>query len=192
MENEISTWVAIVTSILTLVVGGGWFQEYQKGKKAKREANERLVVDYLRPIITLLKVNEGIHGELYQNNLEQGWGILESYLIKIRRDGIKPHALMRERIHTAVQNNDTIVTLLNKYAAYTIITPELRSETERFRDHAIRYSNRWKALFEVYETKAELPVAAPFPKGFPKAVEGEVSARLLPTGAYNAKQPTAN
>lgn len=178
MESEISSWVAIVTSVLTLTFGGGWFQEYQKGKKAKREANERLVVECLQPINTRLQVNEEIHQELYQSYLEPGWGILESYLSKIRRDGIKPHALMRERIDTVVQNNDTIVTCLEVYAAHTR-TPEFPSEAKKFQDHAIRYRDRWKALFEVYETKAELPIATPFPKGFPKAVEGELTARRL-------------
>ena len=105
---------------------------------------------------------------------------MESYLIKLRRDGrdgVAKHALMKKRIDTMVQNNETVVTLLTKYAAY-IKTDKFRSEAEKFRDHAIRYSDRWKSLIEVFAANGEFPTDAPvFPAEFPKAVQDEISIR---------------
>lgn len=176
--TSISTWVAIVCSILGLLVGGGWYQERQKNVRAEADANQRLVAEYLQPIATLLSDNDVIFRELRsQPYAEPGWGILESYLIKIRRDGVPKHALMKRRIDTLVSNNETIVTLLSKYAAYAR-TPLFQSEATKFRDHAIRYNDRWKSLLEVYAAKGDFPTAAPvFPETFPAAVQAELEAR---------------
>jgi hypothetical protein len=176
--QRVSTWITVITSVATLALGGGWYQEHQENERAQLEANQRLVAEYLQPVATLLEDNEVIFKELRAPPyVEPGWGILESYLIKIRRDGVAKHALMKKRIDTLVANNDTIITLLNKYAAY-VKTPEFRAESAKFRDHAIRYSDRWKSLLEVYASKGEFPTAAPvFPAEFPAAVQLELRAR---------------
>ena len=178
--SRVSTWVAIVTSILSLLVGSGWYQEYQKNQRMQLEANEKLIVEYLQPIATYLKDNESIFQELRAPPyVEPGWGILESYLIKIRRDGVPKNALMKKRIDTLVQNDETIVTLLTKYAAY-IENDSFRVQAEKFRDHAIRYSDRWKSLLEVYASKGDFPTAAPvFPTEFPQAVQDEINTRKV-------------
>jgi hypothetical protein len=176
--NSISTLVGIFLSIVGLVFGSGWYQEHQKNLRAEIEANERLIVEYLKPIATLLEDNEGLFRELRASPYsERGWGILESFLIKIRRDGVSTHALMRERIQRLVSNNDTIITLLNRYGAYTK-TPQFQMEAAKFRDHAIRYSDRWKSLLEIYASNGVFPTAAPvFPDQFPAAVHAEIAAR---------------
>jgi hypothetical protein len=38
-----------------------------------------------------------------------------------------------------------MITLLTKYAAY-VKTEAFRVQSERFRDHAIRYRDRWQSL----------------------------------------------
>jgi hypothetical protein len=178
LENRISTWVAIGTSLLTLSIGGGWYQEYQKNQRARQEANERLMAEDLRPIATHLGVNEKIFSELRSEPYSQpGWGILESYLIKIQRDGVPLHALMKKRIDTLVDNNTRIITLLTKYSGY-VKTPEFKEEADKFLDHAVRYNDRWKTLLEVFAAQAAFPADAPvFPAGFPAAVETEIKAR---------------
>lgn len=178
--KTVSTWVAIAASVLSLLIGGGWYQEYQKNQRTLVEANDRLIIEYLQPIATLLTDNESIFRELRSEPYsESGWGILESYLIKIQRDGVPKHALMKKRIDTLVQNNEAMITLLTKYAAHVKIEA-FRVQSERFRDHAIRYRDRWQSLLEVFASKGEFPTAAPvFPVDFPKAVQSEISARKL-------------
>lgn len=176
--TNISTWIAILCSVLSLAIGGGWYQERQKNLRADVEANQRLVVEYLQPVATLLADNEVIFKELRSAPyVEPGWGILESYLIKIRRDGVPKHALMKKRIETLVANNETIITLLSKYAAYAK-TPIFESESAKFRDHGIRYNDRWKSLLEVYAANGDFPTDAPvFPEGFSSAVQAELATR---------------
>lgn len=176
--NSISTWVAICCSVISLGFGSGWYQEQQRNQRAEMEASQRLVVEYLQPIATLLGDNEIIFRELRAFPYsEPGWGILESFLVKIRRDGVSKHALMKERIETLVSNNETIITLLSKYAAYTK-TSRFQAEAARFRDHAIRYNDRWRSLLEVYASNGEFPTAAPvFPDQFPAAVQAEIAER---------------
>lgn len=176
--SSISTWVVIACSVISLIFGGGWYQERQKTQRAEIEANQRLVVDYLQPIATLLADNEVIYKELRAAPyVEPGWGILESYLMKIRRDGISKHALMKKRIESLISNNEAILTYLGNYAGYTK-TADFRTEAAKFRDHAIRYNDRWKSLLEVFAANGEFPTAAPvFPAAFPAAVQAELASR---------------
>jgi hypothetical protein len=76
-----------------------------------------------------------------------------------------------------VQNNQTILMLLLKYSG-DVKTNEFRVQSEKFRDHAIRYNDRWRSLIEVYSSKGDFPTAAPaFPTDFPSAVQIEIAAR---------------
>ena len=59
--TRLTGYTAIICSLLTLVGGGGWYQEHQKTLKAEAEAKQRvveadqlLVVEYLQPIADLL------------------------------------------------------------------------------------------------------------------------------------------
>lgn len=163
------------TSILALVGGSGWYQEYNKNMKEAQAANERLIIDSLAPIDSLLQSNKEIHRELSSDEYsEPNWGILESYLIKIRRDGVKPHSLMKQRIDTLVKNNQAIITLLQKYTGYAK-TEAFKTQSRNFINHATLYNDRWASLIEVYESKADFPTAAPvFPAEFPVALQLEI------------------
>ena len=177
MLDSLSKWIAIVTSILALAGGTGWYSEHVKSQREAQEARERIIVDTLAPIELLLQTNEGIFKELRSSEYtESGWGIQESYLLKIRRDGTKKNSLMKQRIDTLVKNNQSIITLLQKYAGYTR-TPDFRRESQAFVDHASLYNDRWNSLIEIFESGGNFPTGAPvFPEGFPPALRAEIHA----------------
>lgn len=176
-KGKLATWLPIILAALTLIVGGGWFQECNKTRKAEKDANSRLVAEYLGyTISTLLKDNKVIYDELRKDYLEPGKDVLESYLAKIRRDGINPHSLMRQRINTMVENNNKVVVLLGNYESY-VINSRLREEAAKFRNHAIRYKDRWNAIPDLQAVNGELPIAMAFPQDFPQSVEEEINRR---------------
>jgi len=178
--SKISTFFAVLSLIFavsTMVGGGGWYQQYQAHQDAIKKENERRVADFLKPMLTYLDDNKAIYDQLQQPRYkETGWGILESYLIKIRRDGVDKHALMKGRIDSLVENNSAVIALLRQYEGYTR-SPDLSRTAKAFRNHAIRYRDRWRSLLQVYESQAEFPTAAPsFPKEFPRAIKDEINS----------------
>jgi hypothetical protein len=195
--RRVSTWVTVGTSILTLILGGGWLQESQKNQRLRVERNDRLRTEYLEQIGSLVDANKTIFSDLRSSPqfVEPGWGILEAYLAKIRRDGALKHSEMAERINDLVGNNEKIIALLDSYYGH-IQTPEFRTQTAAFRDHALRYRDRWRALSkfavamknckgdrgESDECKFEFDTAVPtFPEQFPKALESEIALRKDPS-----------
>jgi len=109
-------WTALVT-VISVVGGTGWIQFFlEKRDSAKRE-RERVVFEYLQPIQRYLEDNAAIFTELKGPRYsEPGMrGILETYLLRIRRDGVSAHPIMRERITTLVKNNNQVVALLQSY-----------------------------------------------------------------------------
>jgi len=177
MLDKVSTWVAIVTSILALVVGGGWYQEYVKGQREEIEARQRLITDTLAPVQSFLESNTAIFKELKTDRYtEPGWGIQESYLIKIRRDGVAKNSLMKQRVDTLVKNNQSMIALLQKYSGY-VRTEEFRASSRAFIDHATLYNDRWNSLLEIFQSGGDFPTAAPvFPEQFPSALQAEIAA----------------
>jgi hypothetical protein len=62
---------------------------------------------------TLLKENQTLLRELHAEPFtEKDSGILESYLAKIRRDGVPKHADMKQRLDQLAENNTAMVTLI--------------------------------------------------------------------------------
>lgn len=191
-ETRAAVWVPILLSVV-ISIGSliGWLSERHdqserqindlKAAEAKEEAarvseNQRLIDDYLLKVQTILGKNKVISAELRAEYLEPGWGILESYVIKARRDGHDKHVLMYKRISRLVQQNSEILSLLDSYIPHAI-TPEFKKQTEEFTDHAQRYIDRWEAVPTVVETKQQLPVAKVFPSKFSVALQNEINAR---------------
>lgn len=179
--SRLTSIIAIFTSVLSLVVGGGWYQEYQKNKSAQMQANEQLVSDVLQPISSLLSENRAIYDELTTAPyVEPGWGILDSYLIKIRRDpktGVKKNVYMKSRIDRLVKNNAEVLALLKRYLGKEK-TANFRALAQAFRDHATRYESRWQSLIEIYQSDGYFPTAEPvFPTEFSQAVKNEIGER---------------
>ena len=61
----------------------------------------------------MLEENQTLLKELQADPFtEKDSGILESYLAKIRRDGVAKHADMKQRLDQLAENNTAIVTLI--------------------------------------------------------------------------------
>jgi hypothetical protein len=72
-----------------VVAAGFWHHDNQ----ALSELHTQVVTSELRPIATLLREDQTIIKELeVEPFTEKDSGILESYLAKIRRDGVPKHA----------------------------------------------------------------------------------------------------
>lgn len=174
--NKPNPWILVVVAVLTLVAGGGWGKYYFETQDAITEYNKTLITNYLSPIQTLLNDNKSVHEELYNSYLILGWGILESYVEKVKIDGFESHALMKARIRTLDKNNDEIILLIKQYSGH-ILVDEFSEQSKKFRNHAIAWSDRLDAIAEVIKTGKQFPVAEPFPKNFPEALRKEIEAR---------------
>ena len=86
-KSKLAIWIPIVISALTLVAGSGWVKNYIDMRESRKKENERLAVQYLAPIQTRLDLNSSIKKRIYEQYREEGWGILESYVIKGRGRG---------------------------------------------------------------------------------------------------------
>ena len=108
--------------------------------------------------------------------MEKDSGVLESYLAKIRRDGVAKHADMKQRLDTLAENNTAILTLIKAYtphgkaAAFT-------SEGDKFRNYASAWRDRWNSLMELFMAGGNYAASGvPFPNGLAAAVDAEIAA----------------
>lgn len=180
-----ATWLPILLSV-AVAVGSlvGWvYERHSQSEKLRNEQvaaqakeNQRLTNEYLFKLHATLVSNKGLSDELNADYSEPGWGILESYVIRARRDGHGEHVLMYQRINRLVRQNAEILSLLGGYLPHAI-TPEFKTQAEAFTDHAQRYIDRWEVVPKVVETRQMLPMAKVFPPDFPAAVQGEIDAR---------------
>lgn len=102
-----------VASATGLSAVAAWYQ----ASAALRESHAQVIRDELQPIATRLTEDQEILEELQTEPFtEKNSGILESYLAKIRRDGVAKYADLKQRLDTLVENNTAIVTLIEAYA----------------------------------------------------------------------------
>jgi hypothetical protein len=184
-NTKAAVWLPIIVSVSVAVGGGiGWLYERVTQDRRQQEErihaaakeNERLVNEYLVRIQVALDETKVISDELYASYLEPRWGIMESYVIKARREGHDKNALMFRRISRLVHRNGQILSLLEGYHPY-ILSEEFKKQSAEFRDHAQRYIDRWEAVPQIVVTKEQLPVAKAFPSEFPAAVQREIEVR---------------
>ncbi len=184
-KTKVAVWLPIIVAAFVAIgSGAGWLYEkhvqnerqHEERTQAAAKENERLINEYLLRIQVALEKTKVISDEINASYLEPGWGILESYVIKARRDGHDKHALMYQRISRLVQHNGEILSLLDGYQPY-ILTIEFKKQSAEFRDHAQRYIDRWEVVPKIVVTKQQLPVAKVFPREFPVAVQHEIEAR---------------
>lgn len=203
-KSRPAVWIPIGVAILTVLGGTGWLQFFiarsdkqraaedaknalaQSEAASSRAAHERWITDHLRPMTIALNDTKVAHDDMYRNDLVEGWGILESYVKKVQKDGYKKHALMRKRIEFVVRANEKVITLLDGYLPHAL-TDGFRVQAAEFRDHALRYSDRWAAVPDVIGTKEQLPVAKPFPTEFPAQVAAEIEAQRRSESSPTAK-----
>jgi long-subunit fatty acid transport protein len=172
MSNKTVGVLLVVALIAALAAAGYWYHESQSLELTRTG----LVMAELQPIAALVKENQALLQDLQREPFsEKGSGILESYLVKIRRDGVAMHADVKQRLDTLAENNVAIVTLLKVYAphAKTAFTPE----ADKFRNYASAWRDRWNSVMELFMAGGNYAAAGvPFPSGFPAAVEAEIAA----------------
>lgn len=170
-------WIKIIISCLTFFAGSGWFKYYLELRNKKKSENKRLLNDYLIQVKRRLDSNLVIKNRIYSRYREGNWGILESYIVKVKNGKEKRNIiLMAKEIATLEQNNSEIIKLLNEYSGYALL-PEFNEAAAKYIDHALHWVNRASALSEVVETGEQLPYAEPFPEDFSKALEKEIEKR---------------
>jgi long-subunit fatty acid transport protein len=172
MNNKI-VWF-FVSAIVALVAAAALgFREHA----ALDASRAQLVVAELQPMAALLQENGAIMNELGSERFkENDSGILESYLVKVRRDGVPKHADMKQRLDTLAENNTAIVTLIKAYAPHAK-TGTFTVEADKFRNYASAWRDRWNSVMELFMAGGNYAVSeTPFPLGLPPAVQAEIAA----------------
>jgi hypothetical protein len=162
--------VALITAIAAL---GAWHQ----AQEAFEEAREQVISGELQPIAAMLRENLALITELQAEPFtEQDSGILESYLAKIRRDGVPKHADMKQKLDQLAENNTAIVTLIKAYGPHSK-SPSFTTEADKFRNYASVWRDRWNSVMELFMAGGNYARSSvPFPKDFPASVDMEIAA----------------
>jgi hypothetical protein len=148
-------------------------------RQALDAAQMQIISSGLQPIATLLKENQALTEDLLSEKFkENDFGIFESYLAKIRRDGVPKHADMKQRLDALAENNTAIVTLIKAYAPYAK-TSAFTSEADKFRTFTSASRDRWNSVLELFMAGGNYAASeVPSPHAFPDAVQTEIISRL--------------
>jgi hypothetical protein len=165
--------VALIVAVATLGAAVCW----TIGSAALGKQHAQYAANVLRPMATLLNQDQQVVSELQEAPfIENGSDILESYLTKIRRDGVAKHANMKQLLDQLAENNVAIVTLIKVYAPLAK-TANFTSEADKFRNYASAWNDRWNSVMEIFMAGGNYPVTGiPFPAGFPATIEAEIAA----------------
>jgi hypothetical protein len=169
-----TSWILLVAApIAAVIAAGAWYHAHD----ALDQTHTQLIASELQPIATLLKANQSVIQELQSDPFtEKDSGILESYLAKIRRDGVAKHADMKQRLDTLAENNTAIVTLIKAYAPHAK-TAAFTPESDKFRNYASAWRDRWNSVMELFMAGGNYAASGvPFPKDFPTTVDAEIAA----------------
>jgi hypothetical protein len=166
--------LGLLVVAVVVAVGALGFLFYERSQM--QETRARVALSELQPIFMLLKENEAILKELQAEPFtENDSGILESYLAKIRRDGVPKHADMKQKLDTLAENNTAIVTLIKAYAPQAK-KPAFVPEANKFLYYAYAWRDRWNSVMEIFMAGGNYAAAGvPFPGGFPTAVDEEIA-----------------
>ena len=167
--------LGLLAVALVVAVGALGIMFYERS--LLQEARARAVAGELQPIATLLKEDQAILEELHGEPFaEKDLGILESYLAKIRRDGVPKHADMKQKLDVLAENNTAIVTLIKAYAP-SATKAGFVPEGDKFRNYASAWRDRWNSVMELFMAGGNYAAAGvPLPAEFPAAVEAEITA----------------
>ncbi len=165
--------LGLLVVAVVVAVGALGFMFYERSQL--QEARARVALSALQPIASLLKENQAILKELQAEPFaEKDSGILESYLAKIRRDGVPKHADMKQKLDTLAENNTAIVTLIKAYAP-SARKPAFVPEGDKFLYYAYAWRDRWNSVMELFMAGGNYAAAGvPYPAGFATAVETEI------------------
>jgi hypothetical protein len=150
---------------------------WQRETAAMESSSAQLSARLLNSMASLLQENQALLAELQAKPYgEDGNGILNSFLIKIRRDGVKNSAAMKERLDALAENDAGLVALIDAYAARAK-NPEFGRQSEEFRRYAIAWRDRWNSIMELFMSGGSYPaVEIPPPTDFLRAVQVEIAA----------------
>jgi hypothetical protein len=172
--NDKMIWVLLInvlvaTAVVTTVT---WRYEHE----AQGELRAQIVAGELQPIAALIKDNQALLQELrWEPFAEPDAGILESYLAKIRRDGVAKHADMKQRLDLLAENDTAMVALIKAYSTHTRTQP-FTTEADKFRNYASVWRDRWNSVMELFMAGGNYAVSeVPFPTAFPGAVQAEIA-----------------
>lgn len=173
LNNKLVLIVSAVALCIAAIATGAWYREVTK----VRDLGAQVRASELQPIASLLTDNQALLQELQSAPFaEKDSGIFESYLAKIRRDGVAKNADMKQRLDQLAENNTAIVTLIKAYAPRAKTTA-FKIEADKFRNYASAWRDRWNSVMELFMAGGNYPVAgAAFPAAFPGAVQAEVIA----------------
>jgi hypothetical protein len=177
MEVDVNSKTAWVLCVIALAAALVATAVCYQNRLALRELRTQVLVDELQPIAALLNENQGIIAQLEAEPfIEKGSGILESYLAKIRRDGVPKNAEMKQRLDQLAENNAAIVTLIKAYSPHAKAA-EFKSQADKFQHYAIAWRDRWNSAMELFMAGGNYPAAGiPFPNEFPRTVRAELAA----------------
>jgi hypothetical protein len=167
-------WILFMVALIAAIVAGSaWY----RATDALEQTRSQLLVGELQPISTMLKEDQALIEELQAEPFtEKNAGILESYLARIRKDGVPKHADMKQRLDQLAENNTAIVTLIKAYAPQAK-TPGFTIEADKFRNYASAWRDRWNSVMELFMAGGNYASSGvPFPKEFLAAVDAEISA----------------
>ena len=171
-----SKTVAIVQALVAaaaLAATGVCYEAYQ----ALQAAKAQLISNTLEPMAALVRENTQLLDELQAAPFaEKDSGILESYLLKIRRDGVAKNADMKQRLDTLAENGTALTTLIAVYLP-NAKTAAFKSEAGKYKNYAAAWRDRWNSVMELFMAGGNFPAAGPaFPPGFAAAVQSESAA----------------
>jgi hypothetical protein len=130
MNNKTASVLLGVALITIIVATGIWHHEHS----ALIASRAQVAIYELQPIATLVKENQTLLQELRSDSYsEKDSSILESYLAKIRREGVPKYAAMKQRLDQLAENNTAIVTLIKAYAPHPKAAA-FTSEGDKFRN----------------------------------------------------------
>ncbi len=173
MNARSITIVMALLLVATLAATGGWYYAHQ----SLQSSQAQIVASTLEPMAALLKENDGIITELQAEPfVEKDNGILESYLVRIRRDGVAKNASMKQRLDQLAENNTALITLIAVYEPHAR-TAAFKPEANKFRNYAVAWRDRWNSVMELFMAGGNYPAAGPaFPKEIVAAVQAEIAA----------------
>jgi long-subunit fatty acid transport protein len=173
MNSKPTSVLVVAVFVLAALAAVFGYHEYQ----ALEASRAQIVATELRPIATLLVENQALIRELNSEPFtEKDSGILESYLAKIRRDGVPKHADMKQRLDTLAENNTAIVTLLKVYAPHAK-TPTFATGSDKFRNYVSAWRDRWNSVMELFMAGGYYPASeVPLPARFSEEVQAEIAA----------------
>jgi hypothetical protein len=172
--NQKNIWAFLVVAVVVAAAALGLVL-YERSQL--NQARARVVAGELQPMAMLLKENQTLLKELQAEPFtEKDSGILESYLAKIRRDGVPKQADMKQKLDALAENNTAIVTFIKAYAP-SAKTPGFMAEGDKFRNYASAWRDRWNSVMELFMAGGNYAASGvPYPAGFAAAVEAEITA----------------